>query len=162
MHFYCVWDFMNLVKRLQMDMTCSKLPFKPAKHKAEENIRRFVNEIILEEESDEIGDNFTSHFTYYKMAFTDIETDATLTGAYDHVLKFHEVMMHEDLSYQKVIKLTSIPKPAQAFLASTEKQASNPNVLHAAASFTFGREDVLPSIFMALINQPFIKGQFFL
>ena len=65
-HIYCVWDFMNLIKKLQITFTSTTLPFRPATDFVSEQVRRFLNEIVLEEESDEIEDSFISHFSYYK------------------------------------------------------------------------------------------------
>ena len=50
-HVYSVWDFMNLIKTLQSKLTCITVPWQPVDHT--ENAR-LLNEIILEEESDEI------------------------------------------------------------------------------------------------------------
>ena len=64
-HYYCVWDFMNLIKKLQITYTCCDLPFRPAVGEVMKQIRRFLNEINLEEETDEIEGGFISHFSYY-------------------------------------------------------------------------------------------------
>ena len=53
-----------------------------------------------------------------------------------------------------------IPEIAKAFMNSTRAQVEHENVLVTAASFTFGREALLPSIFMELIKQPMLKVRF--
>ena len=40
---------------------------------------------------------------------------------------------------------------------STRAQVEHENILVTASSFTFGREALLPSIFMELIKQPMLK-----
>lgn len=53
-----------------------------------------------------------------------------------------------------------IPAIAKTFMNSTRAQVEHENVLVTAASFTFGREALLPSIFMELIKQPMLKVRF--
>ena len=49
-HVYSVWDFMSLIKFLQQAVAPSQYPWAPSGDAA---ARRFINELVLEEESDE-------------------------------------------------------------------------------------------------------------
>ena len=62
-HVYAVWDFMSLLKALQSILTCTSSPWKPV---GDTQIRRLINSIVLEEESDVDADgNPSSHYEMY-------------------------------------------------------------------------------------------------
>ena len=62
-HVYAVWDFMSLLKALQSNLTCTSSPWKPVGDSA---VRRLINSIVLEEESDVDADGVpSSHYEMY-------------------------------------------------------------------------------------------------
>lgn len=66
-HVFAVWDFMSLLKGLQRSLTCTRKIWTPP---AYNNTARFINEIVLGEETDvhPDGKNHASHFEIYLMA----------------------------------------------------------------------------------------------
>ena len=82
-HVYAVWDFMSLLKALQIELTCTTLPWKPV---GDTKIRRLINSIVLEEESDVDADgNPSSHYEMYLDAMIECGADTKKIESFNRV-----------------------------------------------------------------------------
>lgn len=140
-HVYSVWDFMNLLKTLQRELTCVSVPWRPVAHV--ENAR-LINEIVLEEESDEIDNEITSHFMYYVNALRGLQET--------HPIESFLTALESGASYTTLIQHPSIPDASQAFLSATRSIVKQ-GPIAVVSAFTFGRETLIPGMFTELIEK---------
>ncbi len=138
-HVFAVWDFMSLLKSLQGRLTCVSSPWVPT---ALPESRRFINEIVLGEESDLYEGRAISHFELYLEAMSQCGAD---TGPVESLLR----TLPETGTGQA---LSSIPPAPQAFVRSTFDLIESASLPALAAAFTFGREDVIPEMFRSLVR----------
>lgn len=150
LHCFAVWDFMSLIKHLQIKLTCVTLPWVPP---ANPVLSRFVNEIVHAEESDinELGDP-VSHFEMYLDAMQEI--GASTTGI-NQLMK----SIKQGMTVKEVLTGLNIPQAVKDFVNYTFDIIGHNEGHKTAASFTFGREDVIPDMFIEIINQSNTQGK---
>ncbi len=143
-HVYAVWDFMSLLKYLQHHLTCTQAPWVP---KSTAELRFFINEIVLGEESDEdpTGGHI-SHFELYKRAMQE-------AGASYHSIDQVVLSLQQGLSVSASLTQAQAPAPAAAFVASTFEIIGRDRLHEVAAAFAFGREDLIPDMFLAMVKE---------
>ena len=140
-HVFAVWDFMSLLKSLQGRLTCVTSPWTPTKLPAS---RRFINEIVLGEESDEYEGEPISHFELYLRAMQQAGASTS---------EIHNLLSDLDSTpVLEAVDRAQIPEGARAFLRSTFGLIETGKLHALAAAFTFGREDVIPDMFRALVR----------
>ncbi|SEG25973.1 Protein of unknown function [Bryocella elongata] len=140
-HVFAVWDFMSLLKSLQRALTCVDVPWVPSRYAAS---RRFINEIVLGEESDEYQHRPLSHFEIYLEAMQVLGADNTPIETLINAVR---------TSGDWKAKLAAAPIPAQAFVAETFRVIEHGSIAAQAAAFTFGREDVIPEMFRGMVRE---------
>jgi len=138
-HVFAVWDFMSLLKSLQSRLTCVTSPWVPTALPAS---RRFINEIVLGEESDEFEGQPTSHFELYLRAMQQAGAETAPVHAFMQQLSTLPVLEAVDL----------ISAAAQPFVRNTFTLIEEGKLHALAAAFTFGREDVIPDMFRAFVR----------
>lgn len=142
-HIFAVWDFMSLLKSLQNNLTCVKIPWQPVK---DANTSYLINEIVLGEESDvdEEG-NRTSHFQLYLKAMKQ-------AGAQTDGLNLIFEDLEKGKSIASILKDSNLNLAILNFLRFTFDaiEENKPHVL--AAIFTYGREDLIPDMFLEIVK----------
>jgi hypothetical protein len=136
-HVFAVWDFMSLLKTLQGTLTCVQVPWVPNGPTAS---RRLINDIVLAEESDVLGDGFISHFELYLDGMRQAGADTAAIDAFLGALRSGE-------SVQPAMKQARVPAPSAQFVTATWEFIENAPVYCQAAAFAFGREDLIPEMF---------------
>lgn len=148
-HVYAVWDFMSLLKALQLHLTSVQIPWRPV---GNATTRFLINEIVTGEESDvDENDNRTSHFELYLKA---MQQAGAQTASIDALIED----VNKNLSVASILSAPSIPEAAKGFMQTTFDviHSNQPHLM--AAVFTFGREDLIPDMFLSLIKE--LKKEF--
>jgi len=150
-HVFAVWDFMSLLKALQTRLTCVDVPWRPTPWPES---RRFINEIVLGEESDLFEGRAISHFELYLEAMSESGADLGPISAL--LAQLSAGCTESDL------QTCGAPDPARQFVASTFALIESGGLHQIAAAFTFGREDVIPEMFRGLVRDlnAQLSGQF--
>ncbi len=143
-HVFAVWDFMSLLKRLQLDLTCTTVPWMPSRNA---QYARFINEIVLGEETDEDGrGGYISHFHLYLEAMEQCGAD---TGPINRFLA--ELEAGSTLS--DALSAAEVPDSVARFVQMTLELAQNGETHQVCAAFFYGREDIIPDMFQVLVNE---------
>jgi hypothetical protein len=141
-HVFAVWDFMSLLKTLQQKLTCTGVPWVPQGPTAS---RRLINEIVLVEESDELGTRFTSHFELYLQGMAD-------AGARTDAITNFIALLRSGRPVADSLAKAAVPPPARDFVTSTWHIIESAPVHCQASAFAFGREDLIPEMFQQVIS----------
>lgn len=140
-HVFAVWDFMSLVKSLQRSLTCVEVPWLPVGDPVE---RRFINEIVLDEESDlDAEGRPRSHFELYLDAMRAAGAE---TGTID---LFLETLRETGDPVGSLHGCGACPS-VQLFVETTLDLAGG-EALETAAAFAYGRELLIPPIFREVV-----------
>ncbi len=142
-HVYAVWDFMSLLKSLQNNLTCTTVPWFP---KGSPDTRYFINEIVIGEESDvDMYGKRKSHFEMYIDAMKQV--DANTTSIEIFISKMRETNYLQTAYYN-----ANTPEEARAFVDFTFNTISSRKPHLISSVFTFGREELIPSMFYEIVN----------
>ncbi len=144
-HVYSVWDFMSLIKYLQHAMAPARWPWTPGR---DPEVQRFINELVLEEESDRAlpnqGVSHTSHFRLYLAAMQEVGAEVTAVSRF--------VGLVETQGLAAAMNAGPVPEPARRHLAATFGFIGGDQPHCVAAALALGREHVIPGMFRAFLR----------
>lgn len=142
-HVCAVWDFMTLLKTLQRALTCVETPWLPPSNS---RAARLINSIVLGEESDEIAPGqYTSHFELYLAAMDEVGADRTPIDGLIAALR-------SGAPASDALEAMEVPASTRAFVRATLRTARGAAVHEIAASFLYGREDLVPRMFRRILS----------
>ncbi|MBS1521915.1 MAG: DUF3050 domain-containing protein [Bacteroidetes bacterium] len=143
-HVFAVWDFMSLLKSLQQKLTCTTVPWLPV---GNPDTRYLINEIVTGEESDidETGKR-CSHFELYLNAMEQLGCNMGTMNHFTTCIK-------DDKTVNEGLVLAGVPESAADFVRYTFEiiATGKPHII--TSVFTFGREDLIPSIFIEIVRR---------
>ncbi|THF56229.1 DUF3050 domain-containing protein [Pseudothauera rhizosphaerae] len=142
-HVFAVWDFMSLVKRLQIEFTSLNLPWTPPRNP---ETARLINEIVLGEETDVAPPS--SHLSHYELYIAAMEE----VGACALQITTFTDLLAANMPISDALKLINAPAAIREFVTSTVNLATKGSVEQVLGSFVFGREDAIPEMFQSLLR----------
>jgi hypothetical protein len=150
-HVYSVWDFMSLIKFLQSTVAATQYPWTPA---ADGNVVRFINELVLEEESDAApdGDGYCSHFELYQAAMTEIGADTGPSRAF-------VARIAGGTPIGDALETADVPAPSRRFTRTTFEFIDPERPHLAAAALALGREHIIPGMFRGILSRIGVDAQ---
>lgn len=142
-HVYAVWDFMSILKALQNNLTCTSVPWFPV---GNAETRYLINEIVAGEESDiDAGGIRKSHYELYLEAMEQCNADLSSINTFVNKLQ-------QNTNFETAFQEANTPLAAKNFVEFTF-DIINSNKAHLqSAIFTFGREDLIPGMFISIVN----------
>ena len=142
-HIYAVWDFMSLLKALQSKLTCTTTPWFATKNP---EIRYLINEIVLAEETDiSLDGKRQSHFEMYIEAMNSCGANTSEIESF-----LENITVTNDIFTS--IKTSNLHTNIKSFLDFTFRIIEEGKPHKIAAAFTFGREDLIPSMFTEILK----------
>ena len=142
-HVYAVWDFMSLLKTLQKNLTCVNVPWFP---KGSADTRYLINEIVVGEESDVDQNGIRkSHFEIYLDAMKQCGANTS------QIETFLSVLSNKG-DFKSAFESSQTPIEAKDFVDFTFHIIDSKKDYLQSAIFTFGREDLIPGMFISLVN----------
>ena len=143
-HVWAVWDFMSIVKALQRSLTCVIHPWRP---QGDPEIRYLINDIVTGEESDlDRHGRRQSHFEIYLTAMRGM-------GASTRSIEQFLALLEAGAAVPAALQAAGAPLAAARFVEATMAVVERGRPHEVASLFTFGREEVIPTMFLGILDR---------
>ena len=150
-HVFAVWDFMSLLKALQIELTCVSIPWVPRK---KGKLTQFINEIALAEESDvDLSGESKSHFEMYLDAMGRMGSDT-------QKIEIFMSKITQNMPVSEALDFAEVPDAVKSFVKVTFDTIYSNDAHKIASAFTVGREDLIPDMFIEIIQQTHEQASF--
>lgn len=153
-HVYSVWDFMSVVKYLQLHIAPIQVPWTP---QGDGSVRRFINELVLEEESDrgvptaDGEETFSSHFELYCRAMQEVGAET------QPILQFIQTVQQDGVIH--ALAQPFVPAASRQFTQTTFQFIAQEKPHVVAAALALGREHIIPQMFREFLKKMHITPQ---
>ena len=151
-HVFAVWDFMSLLKNLQEIYVPHGSPWVPNPNG---NVVRFINEIVMEEESDQSygskGESYSSHFEIYLEAMKEVGASTNIIDSFLDEVRSGGI--------EKALNFSLVPEPSREFMGYTFDLINRGKGHEIAASFAIGRESIVPIMFKRILEKTNISAE---
>ena len=151
-HVFAVWDFMSLLKKLQQIYVPHGSPWVPNPNG---NVVRFINEIVMEEESDQSygskGESYSSHFEIYLEAMKEVGASTNIIDSFLDEVRSDGI--------EKALNFNLVPEPSREFMGYTFDLINRGKGHEIAASFAIGRDSIVPIMFKRILEKTNISAE---
>jgi hypothetical protein len=149
-HIYAVWDFMSLLKELQRRFTNVERIWHP---RPNARLCRMINEIVLGEEADKLDDGrIISHYDLYVSTMQE-------AGAWN--AEFRDFYDYSTVSSKLSAEQLAPNSYVEHFLKQTFRAIDSSKDHELAAYFFFGREALIPDMFVKVVESLNASGKGF-
>jgi hypothetical protein len=143
-HVFAVFDFMSLLKALQLQLTCVSVPWVP---RARPKLARFVNEVVLGEETDDCPytGGFISHYELYLVAMRAM-------GASTDTVERYVGLLEAGRPLPAALAEAGVERSAAEFTLVTWELIAQGDLAELVSAFTFSREEIIPDMFAGVLR----------